>query len=93
MNQEELLKSLMELDFIAVDLGLFLNTHPDDSDAIAAYNQVITAADTVRMKYEETFGPLCSFLYGDNVFEKCGINRDGAGEVGKPRYFNGKRHF
>ena len=32
-------------------------------------------------------------LYGDNVFEKCGINRDGAGEVGKPRYFNGKRHF
>ena len=41
---------------------------------------------------------LCSIkpehlLYGDNVFEKCGINRDGAGEVGKPRYFNGKRHF
>lgn len=37
----------------------------------------------------------CNFryLYGDNVFEKCGINRDGAGEVGKPRYFNGKRHF
>lgn len=36
---------------------------------------------------------LVFFLYGDNVFEKCGINRDGAGEVGKPRYFNGKRHF
>ena len=34
-----------------------------------------------------------SQLYGDNVFEKCGINRDGAGEVGKPRYSNGKRHF
>ena len=34
-----------------------------------------------------------SSMYGDNVFEKCGINRDGAGEVGKPRYFNGKRHF
>lgn len=33
------------------------------------------------------------YVYGDNVFEKCGINRDGAGEVGKPRYFNGKRHF
>lgn len=34
-----------------------------------------------------------ALVYGDNVFEKCGINRDGAGEVGKPRYFNGKRHF
>lgn len=45
------------------------------------------------------FGVQCTYytnppiLYGDNVFEKCGINRDGAGEVGKPRYFNGKRHF
>lgn len=36
---------------------------------------------------------LADEVYGDNVFEKCGINRDGAGEVGKPRYFNGKRHF
>ena len=86
MNQEELLKSLMELDFIAVDLGLFLNTHPDDSDAIAAYNQVITAADTVRMKYEETFGPLGSgwkihglgrtmpiFLWQERSVNKCGF--------------------
>ena len=61
MNREELLKKLMELDFIAVDLALFLNTHPDHSEAIQTYNQVITAADAVRMKYEEAFGPLCSF--------------------------------
>ncbi len=61
MNREELLKALMELDFLAVDLGLFLNTHPEESEAIAAYNQVITAADAVRMKYEDAFGPLCSF--------------------------------
>lgn len=43
--------------------------------------------DTVYIDY------ILDCLYGDNVFEKCGINRDGAGEVGKPRYFNGKRHF
>ena len=61
MNREELLQKLSELDFIAVDLGLFLNTHPNDADAIATYNQVITAADAVRMKYEEAYGPLCSF--------------------------------
>ena len=61
MDRDELLKSLSELDFIAVDLALFLNTHPENKEAIQAYNQVITAADTVRMKYEDTFGPLCSF--------------------------------
>ena len=61
MERHELLKKLSELDFIAVDLALFLNTHPESKEAIQAYNQVITAADAVRMKYEEAFGPLCSF--------------------------------
>ena len=68
MEHDELLKKLSELDFIAVDLGLFLNTHPDNTEAILAYNQVITAADAVRMKYEETYGPLCSFRsYASNT--------------------------
>lgn len=61
MDRDELLKKLSELDFIAVDLALFLNTHPENREAIQAYNQVITAADAVRMKYEEAYGPLCSF--------------------------------
>ena len=61
MNRDEVLNSLTQLDFMAVDLGLYLNTHPEDTEAINAYNQVITAADTVRAKYEEAFGPLCSF--------------------------------
>ena len=29
-------------------------------------------------------------MYGDNVFEKCGINRDRARRGGKRRYFQGK---
>lgn len=61
MDREELLKNLMELDFIAVDLALYLNTHPSNTEAIEAYNQVVVAADTVRMRYEENFGPISSF--------------------------------
>lgn len=61
MNRDELLKSLTELDFMAVDLALYLNTHPTDATAIAEYNKVIQAADTVREKYEELYGPVCSF--------------------------------
>ena len=30
------------------------------------------------------------FVYGDNVFEKCGIWRDGTGRYEKTRYFSGK---
>lgn len=61
MTQNDMMTKLMELDFISLDLGLFLNTHPDNKEAIDTYNQVITAADALRLKYEEKYGPLCSF--------------------------------
>ena len=61
MNREMLLSQLTALDFMAVDLGLYLNTHPEDSAAIAEYNKIIKAADMLRAKYQQNLGPLCSF--------------------------------
>lgn len=61
MDREALLNRLTALDFMAVDLGLYLNTHPDDRNAIGEYNKIIEAADLVRVKYEQAYGPLCSF--------------------------------
>ena len=40
---------------------MYLNTHPTETEAINAYNQTIEAADTLRMKFEAAYGPLCSF--------------------------------
>lgn len=61
MSQEEMYQKLMELDFISLDIGLFLNSHPTEKEAITAYNQVVSAADVLRNQYEEMYGPLCSF--------------------------------
>lgn len=61
MNRDELLKCLTELDFMAVDLGLYLNTHPHDEEATRKYNEAIEEAEKLRMTYETNFGPLCSF--------------------------------
>ena len=61
MNREELLNELMQLDFMAVDIALYLNTHPEDKKSIEEYNKVIKTADIVREKYETVYGPLCSF--------------------------------
>lgn len=56
-----LLNRLTVLDFMAVDLHLFLNTHPKDTDAIEKYNSIIKEADSIRCQYENLYGPLCSF--------------------------------
>lgn len=61
MSRDELLTELMQLDFMAVDLALYLNTHPDDTEVIEQYNKTIRAADVVRDKFESMYGPLCSF--------------------------------
>ena len=61
MNRESLLKKLSELDFMAVDLALYLDAHPNDELVIAEYNKIAIVADAVRSKYEELFGSFCSF--------------------------------
>lgn len=61
MTEKELLKNLTALDFMAVDLQLYLDTHPDDSEALEKYNSVIKEADALRCEYEKKYGPLFSF--------------------------------
>lgn len=61
MDRDKILNKLTALDFMAVDLGLYLDTHPNDEEAISVYNKVIKEASNVRMHYERHFGPLCSF--------------------------------
>ena len=61
MQREALLEYITALDFMAVDLGLYLDTHPLDEKAIKKYNKIISESKKVKKKYEEEYGPLCSF--------------------------------
>jgi len=61
MNHDDLLKKLMALDFVAVDLALYLNTHPCDREALAKYNETLAEANAIRSEYEECYGPLYSY--------------------------------
>lgn len=66
MNRDELLKKLTVLDFMAVDIGLYLDTHPTDYEAIAEYNRVVREASELRYQYEMQVGPLYSFRSSSN---------------------------
>jgi spore coat protein JB len=58
MSRDEMLRQLSALDFYSIDLHLYLNTHPDDKDALNKYNTVVTEAAALRRDFESTYGPL-----------------------------------
>jgi spore coat protein JB len=60
-RRDELLLQLTALDFMAVDLHLYLDTHPNDKEALTKYNAIIAKADTLRNTYQQKYGPLYSF--------------------------------
>ena len=58
VNRNALLNKLSALDFMLLDLGLYLNTHPDDQKALEIYTTVCKDSDELRQRYESQFGPL-----------------------------------
>jgi spore coat protein JB len=53
-----MLFKLTQLDFSAIDLHLYLDTHPDDKKAIAEYNKTVGEAAKLRAEYEQKHGVL-----------------------------------
>lgn len=54
----KLLHELQSIDFVLTELTLYLDTHPNDSNAIAQYNQCMQERHQLAMLYEEKYGPL-----------------------------------
>lgn len=49
---------LMAMDFALSELGLYLDTHPDDKDAFAMFQNYASQYKTARTAYEKANGPL-----------------------------------
>ena len=58
MNQKELYEWIMMLGFCAVDMMLYLDTHPDDEEALNYFNQCNTLYNAAKQSYQEQFGLL-----------------------------------
>ncbi len=65
-SRETLLWTLSALDFMLVDIGLYLDTHPSDCEAIEKYNEILKKANAARCEYENQYGPLTSFRSAAN---------------------------
>jgi len=57
----ELLRKLQETDFVLVELTLYLDTHPNDLQAIQQFNQMAVLRRQIACEYESEYGPLLQF--------------------------------
>lgn len=60
-ERKQLLMQIMAESFTAVELNLFLDTHPDDRKALSDYNETVNRLHQITMQYEQKYGPLTNF--------------------------------
>jgi len=60
-HQAKMLKEIMSYEFTAIDLTLYLDTHPGDVRALEEYNQVACKLHALKHAYEQCYGPLAAF--------------------------------
>ncbi|TFB23140.1 spore coat protein CotJB [Filobacillus milosensis] len=54
----QLLEEIQSVDFVIVELTLYLDTHPDDYNALQQYNQFAAYSKKLKDNFESLFGPL-----------------------------------
>ncbi|MCF6409287.1 spore coat protein CotJB [Pseudalkalibacillus salsuginis] len=55
------MKQLQEIDFVLVELTLYLDTHPEDYDSIKQFNEFAEKGMRLRQKIEKKYGPLMQY--------------------------------
>ena len=62
MNERQmLLQKISEQQFAATELALFLDTHPDNQQALSLHEQYTNEYLALKKAFEEKFGPLTVF--------------------------------
>ena len=70
MNKDKLLKRVSALGFAMYELRLFLDTHPDNQDALEMLKSYKKKYEAVKAEYEKEFGPLTFNGYNSDEWLK-----------------------
>jgi spore coat protein JB len=62
-KQAQLLLQIQQLSFVASELNLYLDTHPQDQRALAMFNQTHQELMRHVRNYEQLYGPLLGYGY------------------------------
>ena len=60
-DKKLLMEQIAQCEFICIDINLYLDTHPDDENALADYNCYAEQLEALKAMYVEHYGPLANF--------------------------------
>ena len=66
MGKQEMMRCIQQLQFMTVELNLYLDTHPNDCRAIMEYNYYTQQLSMLKKQYERMYGPMTGFGYAPN---------------------------
>ncbi|PMC38659.1 spore coat protein CotJB [Bacillus sp. UMB0899] len=55
------LKEIQAIDFVLVELTLYLDTHPSDQQAMIQFNEYAQYSKQLKQNFEAKYGPLQQF--------------------------------
>lgn len=62
------LEEIQKVDFVLVELTLYLDTHPTDMQAIQQYNQLAQRRRQLVQAFEMTYGPMMAYGHSFSRF-------------------------
>lgn len=74
MSRSDLLKKIQEVEFTALEINLFLDTHPENMEALMDYNKYVYELDQLKKLYEMKYGPLLNFGFSPSQYPWQWIN-------------------
>ena len=61
MRRQEMIDQIKGLDFAIIELGLYLDTHPEDQKALCMHREYTKQLKDLKDKYQKMYGPLTIF--------------------------------
>lgn len=60
--REQMLMKIKELNFAIIELGLYLDTHPEDQRALCMHKEYCKKLKDLQDKYQKIYGPLTIYF-------------------------------
>ena len=62
IRRQEMIDQIKGLDFAIIELGLYLDTHPEDQKALCMHREYTKQVKDLKDKYQKMYGPLTIFF-------------------------------